>query len=116
MPHFRHILTELEANGYGDTDAWPNVVAFLAASLEELGELAELNGSLRDYVRARQGPSGAPIAPRLSLLYGASFLRLGALDSAEWWITTALADTTGRAGLFEAQLPTVLSAPLSHLC
>ncbi len=109
VPHFRHILAELEANGYGDTDAWPNVVAFLAASLEELGELAELNVSLREYVRTRQGASGAPIASRLSLLYGVSFLRLGALDSAEWWIGKALEDTTGRAGLFEAQLPTVLS-------
>jgi serine/threonine-protein kinase len=109
VPHFRHILTELEANGYGDTDAWPNVVAFLAASLEELGELAELNGSLREYVRARQGPAGTPIAPRLSLLYGVSFLKLGALDSADWWISKALEDTTGRAGLFAAQVPTVLA-------
>jgi serine/threonine-protein kinase len=107
VPHFRHILTELEANGYGDTDAWPNVVAFLAASLEELGELVELNTSLREYVR--QGPTGAPVAPRLSLLYGVSFLKLGALDSADWWIAKALEGTTGRARLLEAQLPTVLS-------
>ena len=109
VPHFRHILAELEATGYGDTDAWPNVVAFLAASLEELGELAELHGSLQEYVRTRQGPSGAPIASRLSLLYGVSFLRLGALDSANWWISKALEDTAGRAGLSAAQLPTVLS-------
>lgn len=43
VPHFRHILAEMEANGYGDTEGWPNVVAFLAASLEELGEYVTLD-------------------------------------------------------------------------
>jgi serine/threonine-protein kinase len=94
----RQILAELESTGYGDTEVFPNVAAFLSATLWELGELAVADSTLHRFVQAQElihGPGHA--ATTLTFLYGVGKLRLGDLDSAEVWIDRALQDTAQSA-------------------
>ena len=64
-PVFRRILAQLEALGYGETDAFPNVVNFLSTSLTDLGELAALDSTLRGYIRPREAAYGEGRVPTL---------------------------------------------------
>jgi len=110
VPYFRSILADLEALGYGETDAFPNVVNFLSTSLTDLGELAVLDSTLRGYVRPREAAYGEGRVPTLlSLLYARSKLRLGEIDSADVWLTRAMRDTTQGAGQFEAYLASTVT-------
>jgi serine/threonine-protein kinase len=105
VPHFRSILAELEASGYGDTEAFPNVVGFLAASLWDLGELASLDSTLRDFISRREAVHGAGRVPTaLAFHYGRVKLRLGAIDSADVWIGRAVRDTTQAANSIQIYL------------
>ena len=95
VPYFRRILAELDAAGYGETEAYPNVVGFLAASLWDLGEIAALDSTLGAMIREREAIHGAGRVPSpLAFHYGRAKLRLGALDSADLWIGRAVRDTT----------------------
>jgi serine/threonine-protein kinase len=110
VPHFRRILAELEAMGYGDTEAFPNVVGFLSASLADLGEIAELDSTLREFIRARSaGTEGGQVSTVLAFLYGYAKLRLGAVDSAAIWLERALADTTQGAGTIRNYLTAAMA-------
>jgi tetratricopeptide (TPR) repeat protein len=108
VPQFRRILAELDATGFGDTEAFPNVVGFLSASLAELGEFAALDSSLGGYVRDRERSGGGNVSSALALLYGYGKLRLGAVDSADRWIR-ALRDTTQGAGTLAIYLAQALA-------
>jgi hypothetical protein len=102
VPLFRSILAELEARGYGDTEAFPNVVSFLSNSLWDLGEPASLDSTLRRYIREQEAVHGTGRVPTLlSFLYGRNMLWLGRTDSAEVWIGRALRDTTQGANAFQ---------------
>jgi hypothetical protein len=110
VPYFRRILAALDTLGYGETDAFPNVVNFLSTSLTDLGELAALDSTLRGYIRPREAAYGEGRVPTLlSFLYARSKLRLGEIDSADVWLTRALRDTTQGAGQFEAYLASTLT-------
>jgi serine/threonine-protein kinase len=105
VPYFRRILADLEALGYGETDAFPNVVNFLATSLTDLGELAVLDSTLRGYIRPREAAYGEGRVPTvLAFLYARAKLRLGEIDSADVWLTRAMRDTTQGAGQFAIYL------------
>jgi serine/threonine-protein kinase len=102
VPYFRSILAELESRGYGDTEAFPNVVNFLSVSLWDLGEPASLDSTLRRYIREREAVHGTGRVPTLlAFLYGRNMLWLGLTDSAEVWIGRALRDTTQGANAFQ---------------
>jgi eukaryotic-like serine/threonine-protein kinase len=110
VPHFRRILAELEASGYGETEAFPNVVGFLAASLWDLGEIASLDSTLREFIRAREAVHGARRVPSpLAFHYGRAKVRLGALDSAEAWLGRAVGDTTQAANNFSPYLDAAMA-------
>jgi len=110
VPYFRRILAQLEALGYGETDAFPNVVNFLSTSLTDLGEWAVLDSTLRGYIRPREAAHGEGRVPTLlALLYARAKLRLGETDSADLWLTRAMRDTTQGAGQFDAYLASTLT-------
>ncbi len=95
VPYFRQILAELEANGYGETEAFPNVAWFLSTSLVDLGELASLDSTLRRIIGEREAVHGSGRVPTLlAFQYGRTKLALGEIDSADVWIARALRDTT----------------------
>jgi hypothetical protein len=101
VPYFRQIVAELDANGYGETEAFPNVVWFLSASLVDLGELESLDSTLRRIIRERETVHGAGRVPTLlAFQYGRAKLALGEIDSASVWIARALRDTTQGEVLF----------------
>jgi serine/threonine-protein kinase len=102
VPYFRSILAELEARGYGDTEAFPNVANFLSVSLWDLGEPASLDSTLRRFIREREAVHGTGRVPTLlAFLHGRNMLWLGLTDSAEVWIGRALRDTTQGANTFQ---------------
>src|SRR5262249_53568476 len=73
-----------------------NVIGFLNASLVDLGELAAADSSLRGFVRDREAAAQSGQIPSyLAMLYGQSKLRLGAIDSADVWLSRAIRDTVG---------------------
>ena len=110
VPYFRRILAQLEALGYGETDAFPNVVNFLSTSLTDLGELAALDSTLRGYIRPREAAYGEGRVPTLlAFLYARAKLRLGQIDSADLWLTRAMRDTTQGAGQFANFLASTLT-------
>ncbi len=110
VPYFRRILTDLETMGYAETEAYPNVVNFLSTSLVDLGELAQNDSTLLLYIRVREAVYGEGKVPTLlAFLYGRSKLHLGAVDSADTWITRAMRDTTQGAGQFDTFLAPVLA-------
>jgi tetratricopeptide (TPR) repeat protein len=110
VPYFRRILADLEALGFGETDAFPNVVNFLSTSLIDLGELATLDSTLRGFIRPREAAYGEGRVPTLlAFLYARAKLRLGETDSADVWLTRAIRDTTQGAGQFEAYLASTLA-------
>ncbi len=101
VPYFRRILADLEAAGFGDTEAFPNVVGFLAVSLWDLGEIAALDSTMGAFIREREALHGVGrVPPLLAFHYGRAKLRLGALDSADAWIGRAVRDTTQAANNF----------------
>jgi hypothetical protein len=101
VPHFRWILAQLEAGGYAETETFPNVIGFLALSLWDLGELADLDSTLRTFVRKGEATHGAGRVPTpLAFHYGRTKLRLGEIDSAELWIGRAVRDTSQGANTF----------------
>ena len=92
---FRRILADLQSLGYGETDAFPNVAGFLAASLVDLGEMATLDSTLRRFIRDREATYGEGRVPTvLAFTYARTKLRLGEIDSADVWLARALRDTT----------------------
>jgi serine/threonine-protein kinase len=102
VPHFRGILAELEARGYGDTEGFPNVVSFLSQSLWDLGEPASLDSTLRRFIREREAVHGTGRVPtQLAFIYGRNMLWFGLTDSADVWIGRALRDTTQGANAFQ---------------
>jgi hypothetical protein len=110
VPYFRRILADLETLGYGDTESFPNVVGFLAASLADLGELAALDSTLHRFIRDREAAHGEGRVPTpLAFHYARSKLRLGEIDSADVWLTRAVRDTTQGAGEFRYYLATTLA-------
>ena len=110
VPYFRRILADLEALGYGETDAFPNVVNFLSTSLMDLGELSALDSTLRGFIRPREAVHGEGRVPTLlAFIYARAKLRLGEIDSADVWLTRAMRDTTQGAGQFEAYLASTLA-------
>jgi hypothetical protein len=110
VPYFRRILAQLEALGYGETDAFPNVVNFLSTSLMDLGELAVLDSTIRGYIRPREAAYGEGRVPTLlAFLYARAKLRLGETDSAALWLTRAMRDTTQGAGQFANYLASTLA-------
>jgi tetratricopeptide (TPR) repeat protein len=95
VPYFRQILAELDANGYAETEAFPNVMWFLSTSLVDLGELASLDSTMRRIIGEREAVHGAGRVPTLlALQYGRTKLALGEIDSADVWIARAFRDTT----------------------
>ncbi len=48
VPYQRRVLSELAAAGYGETEAFPNVVSQLERSLSELGEFGPWRSSPAD--------------------------------------------------------------------
>jgi serine/threonine-protein kinase len=91
----RRIVAELEATGYGATDVYPNALAFLAASLWEMGEFASADSLLRIVVRNQEAQYGSGQTNSLvALMYGLGKLRMDALDSADVWLTRSAKDTT----------------------
>jgi tetratricopeptide (TPR) repeat protein len=105
VPYFQEILVQLETLGYGNTESFPNVVNFLATSLVDLGEFAAYDSTIRGYIRAREAVNGVGRVPTLyAFLHARGHLRLGAIDSADIWLTRALRDTTQGAGQFESSL------------
>jgi eukaryotic-like serine/threonine-protein kinase len=110
VPYFRQILAELEAQGYGETELFPNGAWFLSVSLLDLGELASLDSTLRQFIRRREAVHGVGRVPTLLAFdYGRAKLRLGAIDSADLWVARALRDTTQGAGAFEAYTAATLA-------
>ncbi len=112
VPYFRRILSELEAMGYGETEAFPNVVNFLSLALVDLGELAALDSSVGRFIRDREAAYGEGRVPTLlAFQYARAKLGLGMLDSADLWVARAMRDTTQGAGAF----PSYLAATLADL-
>ncbi len=110
VPVFQRILEDLEGMGYGDAEAYPNVVAFLSSSYADLGELRSNDSVLRIIVREREQESGERhISTLLAFLYGNGKLRLGETDSADAWFTRAMRDTTEGAGATANFLPPALA-------
>jgi serine/threonine-protein kinase len=110
VPYFTRILSDLEALGYAETEAFPNVVNFLATSLVDLGEFAAVDSAVRRYIREREAMHGKGRVPTLlAFLHARSHLRLGTIDSADVWLARAMRDTTQGAGQFEAYLSGVLA-------
>lgn len=109
IPYQRRLIAELEAAGYGETEAFPNVVSFLERSLADLGEFAAVDSTLRAFIREREAVHGSGRVPMLlAFLYGQNKVRLGELDSAELWIARATRDTTADAGAMGNWLPAAL--------
>ena len=110
VPYFRRILADLETMGHGDTDAFPNVVNFLATSLVDLGEFAAYDSTVQRFIRERETVHGEGRVPTLlAFIYARGKLRLGAIDSADVWIERAMRDTTQGAGQFPAYLAATLA-------
>ena len=116
VPYFKRILSDLDRLGYGDTESFPNVVGFLWLSLIDLGEFATLDSTLGVYIRDRESRLGAGRVPtQLAFMYGATKVRLGALDSADLWIARSMRDTTQGANSFALYLaPTLVDLRLGQ--
>ncbi len=110
IPYHQRVLAELEAAGYGETEAFPNVATFLAGTLADLGELAAIDSAFGGVIRKRESVHGAARVPLLlAFLYGQNKLRLGELDSADFWIARAMRDSTLDAGLMSRWGPAALA-------
>ena len=110
LPYQQRTISELEATGHGDTEAFPNALSFVERSLSELGEFASIDSLLRETIATREARRGAAHVPTLlAFLYGQNKLRLGELDSADLWIGRAVRDTTTDAGLMSNWAPAALS-------
>ena len=106
VPYFKRILVDLETMGYDETEAFPNVINFLATSLVDVGEFAELDSTLRRFIGDRERAHGEGRVPTLlAFLHARNQLRLGALDSADVWLARAVRDTSQGAGQFAHFLP-----------
>jgi hypothetical protein len=106
----RRVLAELDSTGFAGTEILSNVAAFLVSSLNELGELTLMDSLVRHLVLERQevnGPDGE--GSELAFFYGLGKLRLGQLDSAEYWVDRARRDTTQGAGGLVWYLPPILA-------
>jgi serine/threonine-protein kinase len=110
VPYFRRILRELEAQGYGDTEAFPNVVNFLVTSLLDLGEFADADSTVRGFIREREAKHGEGRVPTpLAFEYARVKINLKEMDSADLWLTRALRDTSQGSGVFRLHLPSTLA-------
>ena len=106
---FHAAVAGLDSAGYQGTDVLPNVVSFLTASLNELGELAAVDSVLRAAIESQAVVTGQHASGLLNFLYGYDKLRLGLLDSADVWITRAMRDTTEGAGGLSAYFPPAIT-------
>jgi serine/threonine-protein kinase len=80
VPYFQRILAELEATGYGESEAVPNVVNFLASSFVDLGEMVALDSSIRRFIRDREAVHGTGRVPTLlAFQYARAKLGIGEL-------------------------------------
>ena len=94
------VLAELDSAGFAGSEVLSNVSMFLVSSLNELGELTAIDSVLHALVSERrevlgQDGEGSPLA----FLYGFGKLRLGQLDSADYWIARSVRDTTEGYGI-----------------
>ncbi len=100
--HHLRILRELDVAGYTQSDLPIHVVGFASSTLAELGEFAATDSMMRSYLV--RGEGGALV----DFLHGLTQLRLGELDSADYWIARALRED--RLGLVpQAWVPTALA-------
>jgi hypothetical protein len=100
VPYQRSQLVDLEASGYGETQAFPILVSVFERSLADLGEFRVIDSVLSGFIRAREAARGPGKVPStLAFLYGQNLLRLGELDSADLWLTRARRDTTQNQAL-----------------
>ena len=110
LPYLRYQLMQVQRTGRDETEELPNVASFVERSLSELGEFAAVDSTLGALVRAREAVHGEGRVPvLLAFLYGQNKLRLGALDSAEAWLTRVLRDTTSDSGAMSVWLPVALA-------
>ncbi len=116
VPYFGRVLAELDALGYGDTEAFPNVASFLAASFVDLGEMVALDSSMGRFIREREAVRGEGRVPTLlAFQYARAKLGMGELDSADLWMARATRDTTQGAGAFTNFLaPTLVELRLEQ--
>ena len=96
--------------GYANTDAFPNVVTFLDRSLADLGEFQLADSLVGQFIREREAASGVGRVPLLlAFLYGMNKQRLGAVDSADQWITRATSGDWQQGGTMTNWLPSTLA-------
>ena len=89
----RRIVAELEASGYGLTQLMTNSTAYLVSSLLELGEFVTTDSLLRPIIAEQEATRGVgSAAATLAYYHGANHLRLGQLDTAEFWILRSVRD------------------------
>jgi hypothetical protein len=74
----------MDAAGYGSSDMFGVVLGYASSTLGELGEFAPLDSVIRSYVAREER------RPVVAFLHGLTQLRLGELDSADYWIARAL--------------------------
>jgi hypothetical protein len=105
------ILLQLQSSGYGDTDVYPTVLAFLASALAELGEFRALDSVAGVYIRGLEATYGkGAVDGRIATIYGLNKLRMGDMDSAAVWLAAAVRDTSQTARLVTAAwLPPALA-------
>ncbi|MFL5494289.1 MAG: protein kinase domain-containing protein [Gemmatimonadales bacterium] len=97
------ILLQLESSGYGDTEVYPTVLAFLASALAELGEFRALDSVAGVYIRGLEATYGkGSVDGRVATIHGLNKLRMGDIDSAAVWLAAAVRDTSQTARLVTA--------------
>ncbi len=103
-------LNALEQAGYGNTEGLPNMAAFVDRTLSDMGEYRVADSILGALIRKREAVAGAGRAPQLlAFLHGQGQMRLGAIDSADVWITRATRGPYPEGGTMSNWLPSVLA-------
>ena len=91
----RQIMEELADEGYSTTEIIGSLVSFVSAGLAELGEYRLIDSIVGGHIRYLESLEGAG-APNAAIatVYGLNKLRMGALDSADTWLSSAARDTS----------------------
>jgi hypothetical protein len=106
----RRVIADRDAAGFRGTSVMLNVMSYIAGSLFELGELASVDSLTRAVIRAQASVPGSHSTAFLTFAVGLAALRSGELDTAQVWLTQALAvDSSEDAGGLSAYLPPAIT-------
>jgi serine/threonine-protein kinase len=105
----RQVLLELDSAGYRGTDLLPNVIGLLNAALSELGEIATADSIIRAALAAQARLPSGYASGLLDFFHGLALLRMGELDSADFWLSRSMRHRTEQTEGLASYLPPAMT-------